>query len=227
MHPHEFGYRLGTQLAKQASWGDAAGVAKDVIVGGNPLDPTTRGVAADLALYSNPFTGVATGANDMARHLYNGRFGSALGAVGMGALSFIPGVGGMIGKGVAKGVRGAGKLMGNPGLQRGGAAMHKFVTGGTKAVQQGQQAITNNIQKVIPQRYDALTRAAPIRSTIDAAVRNPAMTATTLGPSLLPNGAATQPMAQPAMQPPLPPPTAAKGFSPAPQSFRPRPMVNF
>lgn len=221
-HPHEFGYRLGTQLAKQASWGDAAGVAKDVIVGGNPLDPTARGVAADLALYSNPITGVATGANDMARHLYNGRFGSALGAAGMTALSFIPGVGGMIGKGVAKGVRGAGKLLGNPGLQRSGAAMHKFVTGGTKAVQQGQQAITNNIQKVIPQRYDAITRAAPIRSAIDAAVRNPATTAMIAGPSFLPNGAAPDFAPQPAAPPPVPP---ARGI-PSPQ-FRPRPMVNF
>lgn len=222
-HPQDFGYRVGQQLQKQSGWGDVAGAVGDAVIGGNPLDPTTRGVAADVALYSNPISGVATGVNDMARHLYNGRFGSALGTAGMTALSFIPGVGGMIGKGVAKGLRGAGKALNNPAMQRGGAAMHKFVTGGTKAVQQGQQAITSNMQKIIPQKYDAITRAAPVRSTLDAAIRNPALTASTVGPMALPNGSAPAMPDMPQQQMPATPP--AQGISS--QQFRPRPMVNF
>jgi hypothetical protein len=193
--PYEFGCVMGLRTKKQASWGEAAQGAAGAVIGGNPLDPTQRGIALDIAAYSNPISGVPTAALDTAQHLWNGRFGSALGSIGMGALSFLPGVGGAIGKGIAKGVRGVGKVVGSPALARGGAAARQFVVAGGKNVNQAQGAITNTLQKVIPQKTTAMTWRAPVRSTVDAAIRNPAMTATIGGSMLDPTPAA--PMASP------------------------------
>lgn len=57
------------------------------------FDPNQRGMAVDMAAYSNPISGTIFGVNDMARHLYNGNYGNAAGALGMTALSFLPGAG--------------------------------------------------------------------------------------------------------------------------------------
>lgn len=184
MQPFDFGYAIG-QLEKTAGIGDMARGTAGAIIGGNPLDPTQRGIAADMALYSNPISGTITGVNDMARHLYNGRFGSALGTAGMTALSFLPGVGGVLGKGIARGTRALGKTLGSPAVQRAGANMYKYVGAGGRAVQQGQQAITRGAQRIVPQEYAKMTMKAPIRSTLDAAIRNPATTAMVAGPMLL------------------------------------------
>lgn len=81
-------------------------------------NPQARGLATDMALYSNPFTGVATGLYDTGSHLMNGRFLSALGSAGMGALSFVPGAG-SIARGAMR-VGGAGlKALGSAGAREG------------------------------------------------------------------------------------------------------------
>lgn len=120
MTPYSFGYRLAAHLEKRADvpmqWGEPAPPTMAQGFGelafgrdgagwiSGQQDPWKRGIVQDLALYSNPFTGLPTGINDVTRHLYNGRYINALGSAGMTGLSFLPGVGGMIGKGVGKGI---------------------------------------------------------------------------------------------------------------------------
>ena len=124
MQPYEFGRRVGLQLEKRAGWADgdwvpslgevgSGLVGHGGITGTNHLDPTQRGIATDLLAYSNPISGVVTGANDISRHLYNGRYLGALGSAGMTALSFVPGAGGMIGKGIQGGLTRMGMRAGN------------------------------------------------------------------------------------------------------------------
>lgn len=233
LNPYAFGYAVGAYTSKQASWGDVAQGASDMIIGGNPLDPTQRGLAADLALYSNPFTGVATAASDTAQHLWSGRLGSAAGSIGMGALSFLPGVGAGLGKGIATAARGGAKALGSAGAARAAAAARQFVTTGSKGFTQAQNAVSSTIQKAIPQQTAALTWKAPIRSTVDAAVRNPLRVGADLmhsggggvhggGAGEAASGVAPSVAAQLPMTPP-PPPMPALPTGP----FRPQPLVNF
>ena len=233
LNPYAFGYAVGAHTAKQADWGDVAQGASDMIIGGNPLDPTQRGLAADLALYSNPFTGVATAASDTAQHLWNGRLGAAAGSVLMGGLSFAPGLGAAVGKGITGAARTGAKAISNPALQRGAAAARQFVTTGSKRFTQAQNAVSSTIQKAIPQQTAALTWKAPIRSTVDAAVRNPLRVGADLmhsggggihggGAAEAATGVAPSVAAQLPMTPP-PPPMPALPSGP----FRPQPLVNF
>lgn len=89
----------------------------------NIVDPTKRTLAADVGLYSNPFSGVPTGIVDTGQHLYNGRYLSALGSLGMTAASFLPVFGSAAAKGLTSaGAAGAGKAM---AAAAGNKAMHK------------------------------------------------------------------------------------------------------
>lgn len=135
-------------------------------------DPNNRGFVADAALYSNPFSGTVTAVNDTARHLYNGHYGSALGSLGMGALSFIPGASsavGAVGKGALKATTGAaaratgrgitnavasvGRRTGSGLIDDAARGMNNFARQGATAVNKGQQAITSVGQKIVPQKY--------------------------------------------------------------------------
>jgi hypothetical protein len=141
-------------------------------------NPQARGLATDLALYSNPFTGVATGLYDTGSHLMNGRVFSALGSLGMGALSFIPGAGSVArgalslgGKGVSalvnagsKGLAslgGKGKALANTldtGVQRAGDGVAKAVNspmgqrineGAQNFAERGKIQIDNAVNKLV------------------------------------------------------------------------------
>ena len=134
-------------------------------------DPNNRGLVTDMALYSNPVTGTMTGLYDTGNHLMNGEYLSALGSLGMGALSWIPGGGSIArgvvgaGKGLMRGLGGAAlrageKVIGAEGI----AAAKGAVTGareavkpilaaGEGAVNNAQGAITNNLQKVVTPKY--------------------------------------------------------------------------
>jgi hypothetical protein len=144
MQPYEFGMRVGQQLQKRAGWAEgnwipSLGETKSVAFGDQPLlnqiDPTQRGAVQDLALYSNPITGVPTALNDTARHLYNGRYLESLGSVAGGALSFLPGFGfaaGQAGRAVAAG----GRALAGAGMKQTGNLLTKapaFVNAGAKA----------------------------------------------------------------------------------------------
>lgn len=174
------------------------------------FDPSQRGLAVDMAAYSNPVSGTIFGINDTARHLYNGNYGNALGSLGMTALSYLPG-GGAAGAGAraaakSVGVAGA-KAVGNTAA-RGGArgltnamaafgrrsgisavddaarGINTFAQQGAKAVNTGQQAITNTLQKV-PGLSPAANPATGLKSWAspsaykDWAVQNPALATST------------------------------------------------
>jgi superfamily II DNA or RNA helicase len=94
------------------------------------FDPNQRGLVSDLALYSNPFTGVPTAISDFAQQAGQGNWGGAAAAFGSGALSFIPAAGGMIGKGLARAGTTA-LRSGNAAIRAGGSAL-KAVDRGAK-----------------------------------------------------------------------------------------------
>ena len=115
-------------------------------------DPNARGLATDMALYSNPFTGVATGLWDTGKHLVNGRFLSALGSAGMGALSFVPGAGSIARGALRLGGKGVGALAGAAGKGLAGTGrVGKAVSGAAetltnKATQLAQSPVAQNLQ---------------------------------------------------------------------------------
>lgn len=260
MTPYSFGYAVGARLEKRAdvpmqmggmaperTWGQAIGegvFGTAPTLGLGQLDPTQRGLAQDIALYSNPFTGVATGANDMARHLYNGRYGSALGAAGMTALSFLPGFGAAAGKAIGRGLvntgariagQGAGNIaaqatargaIGNA-LVRGGNAANRFVTQGANIAQDLNNAASRGIQRVLPAAQTGAQKTwsnLPGRAYNAGLVKNPAMGATIVGPMVLPNGGTTD-INTPAVGAAYAGGNAMMPPPPARPQFRPMPMV--
>ena len=106
---------LHSQLEKKAEgfWSGVGDIALGTGGAAGALDPAQRGMVQDVALYSNPFSGVPTALNDSVRNFSRGNYLSGVGNLAMGALSFAPGVGATLGKGIGwlgKGLRGAGKL---------------------------------------------------------------------------------------------------------------------
>lgn len=179
MQPYEFGYRVGLATEKQAqnALGDAVLGTGSAMSQINPLgDPTQRGVIADTALYSNPFTGVPTAINDVGRHLYNGRLMDA-GMAGLsGALSFIPGWG-FAAKGVGRAIAGGGKQLARAGFTNTGKALtrgsQQFLTKGTTAVSNANRALSGGIQKVLP----TVQKPGMMGKMYNAGIKNPLQTA--------------------------------------------------
>lgn len=181
MQPYDFGYRVGAVLEKRADpsaptpegYGQLAG---QVMFGtGNTmgqLDPTQRGMVQDLALYSNPITGVPTAINDVSRHLYNGRFMDA-GLAGLsGALSFLPGFG--------FAARGAGRMavQGGKALARAGAPQvgNAIARGSAKFVNQGRNMVAgaNNAASQFIQRGAPLAQNPGMMGKVyNSAIKNP------------------------------------------------------
>lgn len=134
-------------------------------------DPNNRGLVTDMALYSNPVTGTMTGLYDTGNHLMNGEYLSALGSLGMGALSWIPGGGSIargavgVGKGLLRGLGGAAlrageKAIGTEGIAAARGALtgareaaKPILAAGEGAVNNAQGAITRNLQKVVTPKY--------------------------------------------------------------------------
>lgn len=156
MQPYQFGYCVGAATEKRAlnGLGEAVMGTGSTMGQLNPMgDPTQRGILADAALYSNPFTGVPTAINDVGRHLYNGRWMDA-GMSGLsGALSFIPGWG-FAAKGVGKAVAQGGKSLARAGFTNTGNAIargsQQFLTKGTQAVNSANRAVSGAIQRGLP-----------------------------------------------------------------------------
>lgn len=187
MRPYEFGYSVGARIEKQAvqsapepqHFGHIAG---QVALGSGSMldqvDPMQRGIIQDLALYSNPFTGVPTAVNDVSRHLYNGRFMDA-GMSGLsGALSFLPGFG--------FAARGAGRLavQGGKALARAGAPQignavakgsAKFVNQGRNLMAGANQAASQTIQRI--PGVSLAQKPGMVGKFRNAAINNPMQTA--------------------------------------------------
>lgn len=159
--PYEFGQQIGQVTEKQA-----------------------RGILTDLALYSNPFTGVPTAAYDTYNHLRNGRYLNALGSVAAGGASMIGG--GMLGAGI-KGLGGTALRMGTRlgtntalggGLATAGQALRTgsrafAAAGGGAIANNASKALSNSVQKVLPLRAGATFGRAPVQATMNTMVKNP------------------------------------------------------
>lgn len=174
--PYEFGRHFGA-LSKEAAEKEA------------------RGIVADMALYSNPWTGVPTGIYDTFNSLRNGNYLGALGNVANTGLSLVGGGaitgglkslgGGLMRAGARAGAstllpqaaRGAvqtGLHMAGRGAVSAGRALG--VAGGNLAGRVGEQAsqaLTRNISKVVPVRAGATFMKSPVQATMNAAVKNP------------------------------------------------------
>lgn len=185
--PYEFGQRVGHGFEKEA-----------------------RGILADMALYSNPFTGVPTAAYDTYNHLRGGRYLNALGSVAAGGLSLAGG--GLFGSGVKglgnaalrAGTRlgtqtavGGGLASAGTALRVGGRAIGAAAAPMTRAFQGMNNAAGSAIQKVLPTRAGATFTTAPLRTATNWVGKNPLEA----GALFLHNGSHTAPTPPPAMQP--------------------------
>ena len=137
-----------------------AGVGNFLFGGGLKTvgDPTRRGLVTDMALYSNPVTGAATGLWDAGSHAMKGNWGQAAGALGMGALSFLPGAGS-----AARGVLGAGKALGGAALRAGTKVV------GREAAQLGGQALGAAGKSVASFGEQALAKSPGLANGVQAA----------------------------------------------------------
>ena len=186
MQPYEFGYRVGLQLEKRAVGSDPEaqnfGQAASQFAFGTgdtlgQLDPMQRGMVQEMALYSNPFTGVPTAINDVSRHLYNGRFMDA-GIAGLsGALSFLPGAGmlgiGGLARGATKGLVQGGRTLARAGAPQLGKTLARgastFGSEGAKLMAGANKALSSGIQRVAPLAQNPGTMG----KYWNAAVKNP------------------------------------------------------
>lgn len=174
--PYEFGRHFGA-LSKEAAEKEA------------------RGLLADMALYSNPWTGVPTGIYDTFNSLRSGNYLGALGNVANTGLSLVGGgaiTGGLksLGGGLMRAGARAGASTLLPQAARGAVQTGLHVAGrgavtagralstagGAAAARLGtgaEQAISRGIQKVVPVRAGATFMKNPARAAVNAAVRNP------------------------------------------------------
>lgn len=166
-NPYEFGYAVGA-LTKTAQ------------------EKQARGMIADMALYSNPFSGVPTGLYDTYKNIRAGKYLNAAGSAASGAMSLF-GVGGIGG-----GVRGAGNvaMRAGMGLGRGTTAGRALVNSG-RALRAGGKAITtaaapltaagnritkpiaSAVQKVMPVRQTTSILRQPVQSAVNYVASNP------------------------------------------------------
>lgn len=167
MNAFEFGYAAG-EFTKSAA------------------EKQARGLLTDLALYSNPFTGVPTGAYDTYKHLRGGRYLNALGSAASGALSLagIGGIGGGVkgvgnlalraGTGVGTGTA-VGRGLANAGLalRTGGRAITTAAAPLTAAGNRLTQPVTDAVQKVLPVRPVKSVFRQPVQSAMNHVASNP------------------------------------------------------
>jgi hypothetical protein len=167
--PYAFGRHLGS-LSKEAAEKEA------------------RGILADMALYSNPWTGVPTGVYDTYNSLRSGNYLGALGNVAATGLSFM-GAGGVgsgmkalgakaLGRGTAMATRGGLRAVAGTGLKAVGHAANaagSAAVAGANIVNKAQAPFAKAIQKVVPVRQGATFMRSPVRAMTNVLVQNPLM----------------------------------------------------
>lgn len=165
--PYEFGFAVGARTKAAA-------------------EKQSRGLVADLALYSNPWTGVPTGIYDTYNSLRKGNYLGAMGNVATTGLSFLgAGGAGTALKGLGAKALGRGATMATQGGMRGAAglalkgvghaanAAGGLATGGARVLDSVQAPVSQAIQKIVPIRQSATLAKAPVRSIVNFAVKNP------------------------------------------------------
>jgi hypothetical protein len=180
MQPYEFGYRVGARLEKQA-FGPSLG-------GFNPFNQDNQ--LARLGGYFVPGVGSALAAQDLYHNVSQRNVLGSLGSAGMMALGLVPGAG-LIG-GAAKGLMRGGKALlgGGRVAQAVGKGLQATGQAGTQAAQgmlSANRAVTNlntamsqGIQKHIPLAQTSWKSMGPmsvpmnpLKSTMNAVIRNP------------------------------------------------------
>lgn len=145
----------------------------------------SRGLIADMALYSNPWTGLPTAAWDAGHNLYNGKPLAALGSVASGALSLVGGglfggaarAAGGAAASAAKGI-GAGLVRnGVPTLGKAIAKAPRVLQGLHSAarapVRLAQRQMTRGLSRVLPVRPVQSMLANPVQAGVNYVARNP------------------------------------------------------
>lgn len=165
--PYEFGLQVGA-LSKTAA------------------EKHARNFITDLALYSNPFTGVPTSAYDTYNHVRNGRYLNALGSAAMGGLSLTGA--GFVGNGVksvgnvamraglnlGRGTAiGGGLVNAGRAVRYGGKAIGAAAAPLTGAVQGVNNTVAQGVQKVLPVRAGATFSRAPVQAATNWVAKNP------------------------------------------------------
>jgi len=221
MQPYEFGYRVGARFEKQAL-GPSLG-------GFNPLNQDNT--LARTMGYFVPGLGSVQSAQDLYHNVSQGNVLGSLGSAGMMALGLIPGAG-LLG-GAAKGlVRGGKALMGGgrvaqavgKGLQATGAAGTQAARGmlaANRGATQLNTAMSQGIQKHIPLAQTSWKSVGPmslpmnpVKSTMNAMIRNPINTVgMTMGSQPLENSTA-QISAQQLSAPPVAAPAIPRPAQP-------------
>lgn len=250
MQPYEFGYVVGSQMKQAGVLGDiGSGISNAASEMWNPT--TSLGTAANIAGYMTPGVGSVLAARDLYNNVSQGNVLGSLGSAGMMALGLIPGAGlpGGAAKGLARGGRalmGGGRVAqtvgkglnaaaeGTMAASRGMVAANRSATGINSALSQG-------IQKHVPLAQTSWKSVGPmsvplnpLKSTMNAAIRNPINTLAMTTSSAPPENTAAQINAQqlsgagPLTQPATPAPRVPTLNRPmAPGSFRPQPIARF
>ncbi|NDC10343.1 MAG: hypothetical protein EBZ75_13585 [Oxalobacteraceae bacterium] len=203
MQPYEFGYCVGMQLEKQAL-GPSLG-------GFNPLNQDNT-LARTVGYFVPGLSSVQAG-QDLYNNISQGNVLGSLGSAGMMALGLIPGAG-LLG-GAARGIAQGGKALMNGGrvAQAVGRGMQTVGAAGTQAARgmlsanRGatslNTAMSQGIQKHIPIAQTSWKSVGPmsipmnpVKSTMNAMIRNPINTVAMTTSSAPPQNTAAQIAAQ-------------------------------
>lgn len=195
MQPYEFGYCVGAATEKRAL-GPSLG-------GFNPLNQDNQ-LARTVGYFVPGLSSVQAG-QDLMHNVSQGNVLGSLGSAGMMALGLIPGAG-LLG-GAAKGLMRGGKaLMGGgrvaqavgKGLQATGAAGTQAARGmlaANRGATQLNTAMSQGIQKHIPlaqTSWKGIVPMNPVKSTMNAMIRNPINTVGMTMSSAPPQNSAAQ-----------------------------------
>ena len=252
MRPYEFGYVVGSQMKQAGVLGDiGSGISNAASEMWNPT--TSLGTAANIAGYMTPGVGSVLAARDLYTNVSQGNVLGSLGSAGMMALGLIPGAGllGGAAKGLARGGRalmGGGRVAQTVGKGLNAAAEGTMAASrGMVAANRGAKSLNTSmsqgIQKHIPLAETSWKSVGPmslpmnpVKSTMNAAIRNPINTLALTTSSAAPQNTAAQINSQqlntagagPMTQPATPPPRVPSLNRPmAPGAFRPQSIARF
>lgn len=188
MQPYEFGYRVGLQLEKQAFGPSLGGLnpfnQENTWGGFNPLNQQNT-VARTLGYFAPGLSSVQA-AQDLAHNISQRNVLGSLGSAGMMALGLIPGAGLLTGtaKGLLRGGRalaGGGRVAQTVGkglnaAADGAQALSRGMVAVNRGAKQLNTAMSQGIQKHIPlaqTTWKGYVPMNPVKSTMNAVIRNP------------------------------------------------------
>lgn len=212
-----------SDLLRISRFGKEAGLYDYTLKHVNPFDQDSwlnTTTAGQLTSYLTPGLGTVTSARDVWNNASQGNILGTLGSAGMMALSLVPGgavVGGLARGGKALATGGKALMAGGRASQLAGKGLQTMGAAGTQAARGAMSlnrgavslnnTISQGIQKAVPLRQTTWKSVGPmsvpmnpIKSTINAGIKNPITTTSMLTSSGPPQPAAQNlPMTQPTM----------------------------